>query len=96
MLKVLNSKMHMQYLLMADEHAYNMKDYGAVSQVNKFLFDDSEYHEVHHPTKWYFRVYRNFRDYIFKPVFNTYSNVMPVELVEGKVMRELFDMWLNI
>jgi hypothetical protein len=74
-------------------HALNMKDYNAVSQVNKFLFE--EYQEVHHLTKGHFKIYRNFRDYIFKLVFITYGNVMPVELVEGKMMRELFVMWLD-
>ena len=94
LLKVLNSKLHMQYLLMVDTHVNTVKDSNAVSQVNKFLFE--EYQEIIHPTRGPFKIYRNFRDYIFKPVFATYGFVMPIDLIEGTVMRELFRMWLEV
>jgi hypothetical protein len=91
----------MEYLLMIDIHSQNTKTPLAVNNVNKFLFDTSV--DKLHPTQMtYFRIYKNFRDHIFKPVYlaryaPTFESMPPDDLVEGadKMKQELFRMWLT-
>ena len=99
--KLLISRLHMEYLLMIDIHSQNTKTPLAVNNVNKFLFDTSV--DKLHPTQMtYFRIYKNFRDHIFKPVYiaryaPTFESMPPDDLVEGadKMKQELFRMWLT-
>ena len=98
-LKILMSKCHMQYLLMIDTHiANNNYDTSKTYEVNHFLFET--YEDVLHPSRMVmFRIYKNFRDYIFKPVFlNVYStslNTVPSALINEPMKAELFTVWLN-
>jgi hypothetical protein len=97
-LKFLNSKLHMQYLLMVDTHFENTKKPTAVYEVNQFLF--GTFVDVLHPTRMVmFRIYKNFRDYIFKPVFLAlYSNsltTIPKNLISEPMKEELFTTWLT-
>jgi hypothetical protein len=97
-LKSLNSALHMQYLHMVDTHIANTKDKSKVYEVNLFLF--GTFTEVLHPTRMVmFRIYKNFRDYLFKPVFHTlYSTspeAVPKNLIDEPMKEELFKVWLN-
>jgi hypothetical protein len=98
-LKTLMSKCHLQYLLMLDTHVVNNDNNPAkIYDVNQFLFETFE--DVLHPTRMVmFRIYKNFRDYIFKPVFlNVYAtslNIVPKALINEPMKAELFTVWLT-
>ena len=99
--KLLVSRLHMEYLTMVDTHTLNTSNPTAVTNVNKFLFDTSV--DKLHPTQMtYFRIYKNFRDYIFKPVYlaryaQTLESIPHEDLVDGadKMKQELFKMWIT-
>ena len=99
--KLLVSRLHMEYLTMVDTHTMNTSNPNAVISVNKFLFETSV--DKLHPTQMtYFRIYKNFRDYIFKPVYlaryaQTLESIPPEDLIEGadKMKQELFKMWIT-
>ena len=91
-LKILNSKLHLQYLLMVDTHIAKTNNPGSVYQVNEFLFDNVV--NVYHPNQGQvFPLYKNVRDYIFKPVFSATYVELPFDLI--KETLELFKFWLN-
>jgi hypothetical protein len=99
-LKLLISRLHMQYLWMVDNHIMTTNNLLAVNSINKFLFETSV--AKFHPTQGTeLRIYKNFRDCIFKPVFlacyATSLESVPDDLVEGadKMRKELFRMWLT-
>jgi hypothetical protein len=99
-LKLLISRLHMQYLWMVDSHILKTNNILAVNGINKFLFETSV--AKLHPTQGTeLTIYKNFRDYIFKPVFlacyATSLESVPDDLVEGadKMRKELFRMWLT-
>ena len=98
-LKFLNSGLHMQYLHMVDTHLQNTgPDTKNIYDLNFFLF--GTYEEVLHPTRMVmFKIYKNFRDYIFKPVFlalySTSLNTVPMNLIGEPMKQELFTAWLN-
>ncbi len=97
-LKTLNSSLHMQYLHMVDTHLTNTKSDPYV--VNQFLFGTSKTF-VHQSRN--FRVFHNFRDYIFKPVFSALYSVqidpeaIPESLIdrEEDTKMEMFSLWLK-
>ena len=94
-LRSLISKLHMQYLLMVDTHVAKTKTNEDIYAVNNFLFNTFE--DVLHPSRMVmFRIYKNFRDYIFKPVFlATYSTSMTKDIINEPMKMELFNVWLN-
>ena len=98
-LKLLNAGLYMQYLDMLDTHVKNTgPDVKNIYELNFFLFGTFE--DVLHPSRMVmFRIYKNFRDYIFKPVFlalySTSLNTVPKELVDEPMKKELFTVWLN-
>jgi hypothetical protein len=97
--KAMYAKCYMQYLLMLDTHiANNNGDVSKVYELNHFLFETFE--DVLHPSRMVmFRIYKNFRDYIFKPVFlNVYAtslNTVPKALINEPMKAELFTVWLT-
>ena len=92
-LRFLNSKLHMQYLLMADKHIEKY-GIGEVFALNNFLFET--YEDVLHPSRMVmFRIYKNFRDYIFKPVYHALYSTVPPELINEPMKKELFNVWLT-
>ena len=92
--KELNSKLHMQYLLMVDTHVAETQDITSVFQLNHFLFETFE--DVLHPSRMVmFRIYKNFRDYIFKPVYHTMYSTVPKDLINEPMKKELFTVWLT-
>ena len=97
-LRALNSRMHMQYLAVVDNFlmvpsAKTREE--LIYTVNKFLTDSIDINTSKYGTS---RFFKNFRDYIFKPVYHAHYtaavSAMPEGFLTGPFNKELFSFWL--